>query len=858
MTSDIYDVDLDALTPELIDELPFGVIQVDSLGRITLYSAAESRFSGRRREEVLGRNFFRDVAPCTNLPAFYGRFLEGVRSGRLEDRLTFTFGFWPRPVRVEIAMRDAGQAGLHWIVVRPIEWLERVAASAALTVGQRVRAESLDAAACEREPIHIPGAVQPHAALLAIDPQSLRVVACSANAGGLLGLEPEAVLGEPASAALPGPVLDALATESLDPALPARLETVIGGRRAVVSAHLHDGRIVVELEPAPERSDDFGAPRHRAVSAAVSQVAAAGDLTVAAQAAAISVRALTGFQRVLVYRFDEDWNGEALAEALDASAYDSLLGLRFPASDIPAQARALYVRAPARFVVDRDYVPVPLLADASAGNAPFDLSFAGARSLSPIHLEYQRNLGVNGSMSSSIVVDGRLWGLIIGHHRRPHYLPPESRAALTTVTDALSLRLGALERAASWRDQEAHLSAETALLQQMAGADDFTLALTSGAVSLTDVFGAGGAAVFEAGRVRLIGETPGAEAVQQIVDWLLSLPPARLALATDHLAEAFPPAAAWTSSASGLLAAFASETRERALLWFRPEVVGEVAWGGDPHKPVAVDEARDTVLPRRSFERWVEERRGRSAPWAPWQTAAAARIAAAVERVALRQNRRIEMLNAKQEELIAALLEKDRLLSQKDVLTREIDHRVKNSLTIVASFLQMQTRTVRDAAARAAFEQTYGRVMSVARIHDSLYQSESLEEVDIGQTIERLCQDLADMAGEKHTLAVKTAPAIMMPYRQAVGLALIATELVTNALKYAYHPEERGAVDVSVARQYDGDGVCLVVADQGRGLPDGWGERDGLGMKLIRAMLAQIGGEMQVEQGAGARFTVCA
>jgi two-component sensor histidine kinase len=150
------------------------------------------------------------------------------------------------------------------------------------------------------------------------------------------------------------------------------------------------------------------------------------------------------------------------------------------------------------------------------------------------------------------------------------------------------------------------------------------------------------------------------------------------------------------------------------------------------------------------------------------------------------------VLGEKQAQLMALLDEKERLLTDKDMLTREIDHRVKNSLQIVASFVQMQGRTTKDPAARAGFDETYGRIMSVARIHDSLWRSDDVGEVDIGQTIEILCRDLSGMAGERRTLDVTVAPDVKLPYQQALALSLIAVELVTNALKYAYAPEEPG------------------------------------------------------------------
>ena len=170
---------------------------------------------------------------------------------------------------------------------------------------------------------------------------------------------------------------------------------------------------------------------------------------------------------MLVYRFDTDWNGEAVAEDKAADWSRSLLGLRFPASDIPAQARALYTKAKSRFVIDRDSVPVGLSAAPGAGNGPIDLTFAQHRTLSPIHLEYQRNLGVNGSMSISILVEGRLWGLMIGHHRRPHYVAPETRAAATMLTDAFAMRVQEIEARHRWAEQQAHLDTEGRLVRKL-------------------------------------------------------------------------------------------------------------------------------------------------------------------------------------------------------------------------------------------------------------------------------------------------------------------------------------------------------------------------------------------------------
>jgi chemotaxis family two-component system sensor kinase Cph1 len=660
---------LDDLCHDELDVLPFGLVQVDGTGRVVFYNAAESRLSGRSPETVVGRDFFRDVAPCTNLPAFRGRFLKGVRRRALDEQLLFTFGFEPHPVRVEVRLLRAREPDRYWIVIRPLGTLppsrHRMAAQAAVAaVTQRAQAEPVDPSLCEREPIHLAGAVQPHAIMLACDPtaSNLTVRACSDNvADALDGAEPSSIVGHPLAELLPTALLaairEALAAGALaDAARPMRRLVRLGPQEApfLAAVHLHDSRLIVELERVPDRPEDFDAATPLQAQDAVSRLRSAGSLPQAAAVVAHEIRTMTGFERVLVYRFDQEWNGEAIAEDRATDWGQSLLGLRFPASDIPAQARALYARSPARFVVDRDAVPATVRGQPAMANETVDLSFAQSRALSPVHLEYQRNLGVNGSMSLSILVEGVLWGLVIGHHRKPHYVTPETRALAGLVTDGFALRIHELESQRVWAEQQHSLAARNALLARVAASEDLVTALISedgqgGDVTLANLFGAGGAAVVAVGQVAVVGMTPSPDGILSLVDWLRqSLPAEKRVFATDQLSKHYAPAIAWCAVASGMLAVFVGgeeEKPDRILLWFRPEVISTVVWGGDPRKPVLADVTTGTVLPRRSFERWVEERRGRAEPWAEWQTGTAVAFAAAMEGVVLRQVRRIAELS---------------------------------------------------------------------------------------------------------------------------------------------------------------------------------------------------------------------
>lgn len=869
LQSESQAVALDALTDAELDALPFGVIQLDADGRITKYNAAESRFSGRRPERVIGRDFFRDVAPCTNLPAFRGRFLDGVRRGDLHAVFGFVFGF-DEPARVEVTLRAAAEPGRYWLLVDQKGTLQpspqRRAATAALdAVDRRIHAEPVDADICAREPIHIPGAVQPHTATVVLDPATRAVVACSDNIADALGQPSDAVIGQPAAALFPPAVIagiDSLLANAAEaiPGRPWRVTTPLGPeqRDFTLAAHLNDDRLILELELLPERPGDFAEASAEQALDSVRHIRAGDTLAAAALQCARHIRAMTGYERVIVYRFDAEWNGEALAECRDEEAYPSLLGLRFPASDIPAQARALYVNAPSRFVVDRDAVPASLVARPDAGNAPVNLSLAYSRALSPVHLEYQRNLGVNGSMSVSIVVDGRLWGLVIGHHRKPHYVTPQTRALTTLVTDAFALRLHELATTLAWREQQDGLEQQNLLLRDLAGSDDFvaTLAPQDRAnPGLAQLFRSGGAAVVSGDRVATVGRTPAAAELVALAHWLRGeVAPGSRSFVTADLSEHWPEAESWRDSASGLLAVFIDPDRNNLLLWFKPEIASTITWGGDPSKPVLADRTTGTVLPRRSFERWVEERAGQSEPWDEWQVDAATAFAAAVEGVALRQGRKIAELESKGHDLAEAL-------EQKDILAREIDHRVKNSLQIVASVMLLQSRQVADEDAKAAFQDTYARVMSVARVHDSLQASDD-SQVDLGESLRQLCADLElGVQSREGLVAVEADDGLMVPSATAVALSLIATELVTNAIKYAYPGDKTGPVSLTLRRDPKGK-LVLTVCDEGEGLSPDWEtrqrDRGGLGMRVIRALLKQIDGELHVDSGRarGACFTV--
>lgn len=480
---------------------------------------------------------------------------------------------------------------------------------------------------CADEPIRVPGSIQPHGALLAADPRDMTIVTASSTVRDVLGVDPESLLGHPLQAVLPDVVPG---PPSGDEAMEPRTAVLSGpsGEQRLhdVLVHLSDGLVVVEVEP--QRTAEGGS---RPARVALRALQGARDQLELARIAASEVRAVTGFDRVMVYRFDEDWNGEVVAEEARGDL-EPFLGLHYPASDIPAQARALYTSQWLRSIPDAAYVPSPLVPPVvPATGQPLDLSGSVLRSVSPVHLEYLANMGVRSSMSVSLIVHGQLWGLIACHHYAgPHYPGAAARGAAEFLGRTASLLLQGKE------DEARHLgslavAATSAEIQRELATQSRTplAALTADDRMLDLVEGATGAAARIDGQLRLIGRTPDAGTIEELHDLLWSHGGATAAssrLSRDHPDSDLPPRIA--AVAAGVLAVRLTAAGSRDFLaWFRPEVLREVQWAGDPQaKHTEQTPAGLRLTPRASFAAWVEQVRGASEPWSPSQVAAAERL----------------------------------------------------------------------------------------------------------------------------------------------------------------------------------------------------------------------------------------
>ena len=489
-----------------------------------------------------------------------------------------------------------------------------------------------DLSNCEREQIHLAASIQPCGALLVVREPDFVVVQASANAAEFLGLS-RALLGRPL-AELSGDLAATVARQRGQSLriMPATARCIVGERAQSFDVILHRpeaGGLVIELEPAGPLQDH--AP---AVERVLQAIVGAGTLRGLCDESARMFREIAGYDRVMVYRFDENGHGEVLSEAREP-ALEAFLGNRYPASDIPEIARRLYERNRIRLLVDVGYTPEVLTPRLSPlTGEDLDMSLCALRSFSPIHLQYLKNMGVRATLVASLVVAGKLWGLVACHHYQPRYVHLEIRTVVAVLAEALATRIAALESFAQAKAEIAVRRLEQRMIAAIAGQGDWRAALFDSAHPVMEPLGATGAALLFEGEVLTAGEVPGTPQLRAIGAWLDAQP--RLAVrGTASLGLDVPDFAALRPVASGLVAAPVSESGGEYLLWFRPERVRTIIWGGDPTKPMVIgDDPRD-LSPRRSFAQWHQLVEGTSDPWTPADLAAARLIGDTVADVVL-------------------------------------------------------------------------------------------------------------------------------------------------------------------------------------------------------------------------------
>ncbi|HEV8218097.1 MAG TPA: ATP-binding protein [Gemmatimonadaceae bacterium] len=726
--------------------------------------------------------------------------------------------------------------------------------------------ELIDLTNCDREPIHIPGSIQPHGVLLAMTEPELVVMQVSENVSDHLGIRTEDVLTRPLSALFDRSAVEAIRT-ALSGGPSERADTIrvpAGGKLFDGIVHRHEGAAILELEPSSSVSvDDMAHHPLRRTLIRVQDVSTVHEL---AAIVVEEVKRVTGFERVMFYRFNEVGDGSVDAESV-APGLEPYLGLHYPASDIPQQARQLYLKNRLRIIVDARYKPariVPTLRPDTG--APLDLSFAVLRSVSPIHLEYMANMGLRASMSISLIVRDRLWGLIsCANHTGPRHVAPDLRLACDFLGRLTSLQIDALEDQESAARRASSQATAATLADTMRTQDDerdnVLSSLLARSTELLQLVDAEGVAVMVGTEKPLTaGRTPPPEFIQEIAKWLDDRPSP---FSTASLASQFPAAAAVKDVASGILTFALPGLPPRRVLWFRPEIVRTVTWGGDPGMPAKRDDSM-RLRPRASFAAWKEEVRLKSHPWTDGDIAAAEDL----RRYALEIDLERQVLRA------------SRAVFARDELLAIVSHDLRNPLGVVQldaanlktfalpgdSDMSANLQSSADRILRAVGLMTrlIADLLDMAKVDADRLDVRKQSEASRG-LIEEVLSILEPLANAKRITIRKELAETPPVSVDRDRIFYVLSNIIGNAIKFT---PEGGMITLRTARRQDE--LLIIVEDSGPGIPPEqldhvfdrfWRGRaspdgTGLGLYIAKGIVLAHGGRIWAEaaDGGGSRF----
>ncbi|MEO0927422.1 MAG: ATP-binding protein [Cyanobacteria bacterium J06643_13] len=503
----------------------------------------------------------------------------------------------------------------------------------------------------ERQAIHTSSLIQPHGMILVLEEPSLKIVQATTNCHYAFGIDATEIIGKTLEELFDPFQVDIIqkgvAQENLDFINPTKMWVrKNGGEYGIFDGVFHrnkDGILILELEPAESQESIPFLSFYHLAKASINQLQDSASLKDFCQIIVQEVRKVTGFDRVMLYRFDEDDHGAVIAEE-KLEHLEPYLNLHFPASDIPKPARKLFSSNWIRLIPDAYAVPVELYpAKHPQSDRPVDLTLSILRSPYPCHLEYLHNMGVGASLTISLIENGKLWGLIACHHLTPKYVPYELRKACEFLGRVIFSEISNREESEDYDYRMKLAQMRSQLIDNMTQGESLVEGLVRDESSLLDIAAASGAAICLNGAWTLVGETPEESELNFLVQWLYKNINEEV-FCTDSLAEIYPEADSYKNVASGLVAMAIS--RRNYVLWFRPEVIQTVNWGGDPNNAYQTinDDDGLRLSPRKSFELWKEEVRLTSLPWRQIEINGVKELRRVIVNIVLRQADELALL----------------------------------------------------------------------------------------------------------------------------------------------------------------------------------------------------------------------
>ncbi|AMR33567.1 histidine kinase [Mucilaginibacter sp. PAMC 26640] len=671
---------------------------------------------------------------------------------------------------------------------------------------------------CDKEPIRIPGKVQSHGFLIGVSDETGNITHVSDNISQFIPTTPADLLGKSLAALASALELDMLSSEfffdqllkekgekQLLELLNPHIIKLAGEPFNIVVSEFKNGYLL-EFEPASKHEFDL----QKTLGAAISKMLAGEGLVTLLNNAAREIKRVINYDRVMVYRFAEDGHGQVIAEEKN-NDLEPFLHLHYPASDIPKQARQLYKINLTRLIADVNSVPSDIMALADT-DEPLDLTHSDLRAVSPLHIQYLKNMGVGASFSISLIVKGELWGLIACHSLTPRFINYNARSAAKLIGEVLS---SALEYRQGEEDVEKFkqlADSSAGVVKAIESGEDIIGALTTGEKTLKDINNSSGAALIFEDQVFCMGDTPNEAQIRDLAEWLIKN--MQDAVYTSHnLSEAYKPATEYSDKASGILACLLSRELKEMVIWFKPEKLTAIKWAGNPDKPVELAANGSMELtPRKSFETWAQDVKYTSERWNRAEIAAAINIKEHIIYAVKRKANEIRVLN---EKLILAY-------EELDTFSYTVSHDLRTPLSSIKSYseLLLSSNSSLDANALNILERIRKCTDKMAVLITEILNYSRVGrvevtnvEIDMATMIRDIKTEIIDgLKPENLELSIGQTPALL---GDKVMINQVFSNLINNAVKYSRNAKPS---KVTINGYTVDNEVIYAVSDNGIGI----------------------------------------
>lgn len=679
---------------------------------------------------------------------------------------------------------------------------------------------SVDLTNCDKEPIHIPGKIQSHGFLIAVNKQNLSISYTSENAGDFLNEQAKNLLNKPLAVVndfikqqdpefnIEDLLKLGIIRGNFDAISPHPVELAGNPFYLIISASVNNW--LLEFEPVTLQYDI-----QSSIGRSASAMLQGKSVSALLSGAALEVKKLIDYDRIMIYKFLDDGHGEVVAEEKEASL-EPFFGLHYPASDIPKQARELYKLNLTRLIADVNQPDAPIITFKE--NEPLDLTNGGLRAVSPIHIQYLKNMGVQSSFSISLISHGELWGLIACHNYSPKFIDYKAREGSKLIGQILS---SALEYRQDEEEAEvvAQFKDTVNVLSEHLTRDKYLFeAITGHKRTILDATTASGVAIIFENELKTIGEVPADEDIRELAEWLKNTTDESIYY-THRLSEIHSPAKKYKEIASGMLSCNLNKELGEMIIWFKPEQITTVNWAGDPEKPVNPDEnGLLNLSPRKSFETWSQVVNNTSEKWRAEEISSVLRIREIIITDINKKANEIRLLN---EKLQAAY-------EELDTFSYTISHDLRTPLTSIKTYteLLLKNKSIDDNGKKMLDRILHGankmnflikEILNLARVGRS---DIIFETVDMPLLLKEIETEVWNaFKADKTELVLGKLPDLM---GDRTMIAQVFTNLIGNAVKYSSTVNKPR---IEISAHVDGEETIYAIKDNGIGIDNRYYDR---------------------------------